>query len=107
MFFRQKFCKSKSNENYAVYKQQRNKVNNLIKKAKQTFYKNLLRENSTNPTSFWKSLKKLFPTKPKASNSCSTFKVKNEETSDKEKIANRFINFFLTLQQNCYVDFTQ
>ena len=32
----QNFCKLKTNENYEKYKRQRNKVNNLIKRAKKT-----------------------------------------------------------------------
>ena len=31
----QKFCKLETNKNYEKYKRQRNKVNNLIKRAKQ------------------------------------------------------------------------
>ena len=56
----QKFCKSKTTENYEKYKRQRNKVNNLIKRAKQNYNKNLLNENIKNSTSFWRKLKSIY-----------------------------------------------
>ena len=61
-----KFCKLKATGNYEKYKCQRNKVNNLIKRAKQNYNKNLLDENTKNATSFWRTLKSIFPTKPKS-----------------------------------------
>ena len=60
-----KFCKSKTTENYEKYKYQRNKVNNLIKRAKQNYNKNLLNVNIKNTTSFCRKLKSIFPTKQK------------------------------------------
>ena len=89
-----KFRKSKTTAKYETYKHQRNKVNNLIKRAKQTYNKNMLRENINNPTSFWKSLKKVFPSKPKTKHTCSTFKFDENEISDKQTIANEFGRFF-------------
>ena len=74
----QKFCKSKTTENYEKYKRQRNKVNNLIKRAKQNYNKNLLDENTKNANSFWRTLKSTFPTKSKSKRTCKTFKI-NEE----------------------------
>ena len=41
-----KFCKSKTTENYVKYKHQRNKVNNLIKRAKLDYNKNLQDKNT-------------------------------------------------------------
>ena len=56
-----KFRKSKTTENYEKYKRQRNKVNNLVKRAKQNYSKNLQDENSKSTTSFWKTLKHFSP----------------------------------------------
>ena len=56
-----KFRKSKTTENYEKYKRQRNKVNNLVKRAKQNYSKNLQDENTKNTTSFWKTLKHFSP----------------------------------------------
>ena len=44
------------------YKKQRNKVNNMKKKAKENFESNLdniLLDNSTNPKAYWKIMKML------------------------------------------------
>ena len=59
--FQRKFRKSKTTENYEKYKLQRNKVNNLVKRAKQNYSKNLQDENTKNTTSFWKTLKHFSP----------------------------------------------
>ena len=74
-----KFRKSKTTENYEKYKRQRNKVNNLIKRAKQNYNKNLLNENIEDITSFWRTLKSIFPTKLKSKLTSMTFKVNKEE----------------------------
>ena len=78
-----KFRKSKTTKSYEKYKHQRNKVNNLIKRAKQNYNKNLLDENTKNATSFWRTLKSIFPTKPKLKLTSTAFKVNEEEISNK------------------------
>ena len=55
------FRKLKTTENYKKYKRQGNKVNNLIKRAKQNYNKTMLDENTKNATSFWRTLKTYFP----------------------------------------------
>ena len=92
-----KFRKSKTTENYENYKRPRNKVNNLIKRAKQSYNKNLLDENTKNATSFWRTLKSIFLTKPKSKLTSTTFKVSEEEISNKETIANGFDQFFSSI----------
>ena len=86
----QKFCHSKTTENYKKNTRQRNKVNNLINRAKQNYNKNLLDKNTKNATSFWRTLKGLFPTKPKSNLTSTTFKVSKEQIPNKEPIANGF-----------------
>ena len=93
----QNFCKLKTNENYEKYKRQRNKVNNLIKRAKQNYNKKLLNENTKNATSFWRKLKSIFPTKPKSKLTSATFKVNEEEILNKETITNGFGQFFSSI----------
>ena len=61
-----KFRKSKTTENYQKYKRQRNKVNNLMKRTKRKYNKNLLDENIKNTTSFWRTMKNTFPNKLKS-----------------------------------------
>ena len=93
----QKFCKSKTTQNYEKYKPQRNNDNNLNKRAKQNYNKNLLDENTKNATSFWRTLKSTFPTKPKSKRTSQTFKVNEEEISNKETIAIGFGQFFSSI----------
>ena len=89
-----KFQKSKSKTNEKAYKRQRNKVNNMIKRCKQNFNRNILQENTNNPTAFWKSLKKIYPTKPKSQQSCSSFLIDGKDVTDKVTITNEFGKFF-------------
>ena len=49
--------KTKMKENWEVYKQQKNRINNMIKNAKINYHKNLLEENATKLEQFWKLLK--------------------------------------------------
>ena len=92
-----KFCKSKTTGNYEKYKHQRYKVNKLIKRAKQSYNKNLLDEKTKNATSFWRTLKSIFPNKPKLKLTRTTFKVNEEEIPNKETIANGFGEFFSSI----------
>ena len=92
-----KLRKSNTTEKYENYKRQRNRVNNLIKRAKQKYNKNLLDENTKNATSFWRTLKSIFLTKPKSKLTSTTFKVSEEEISNKETIANGFDQFFSSI----------
>ena len=92
-----KFRKSETTENYVKYKHQRKKVDNLIKRTKQNYKKNLLDENTKNTTSFWRTLKSIFPTTPKLKLTSTTFKVNEEEISNKETISNGFGQFFSSI----------
>ena len=58
--------KSGNVEDWLAYKQSRNRCNNSMKKAKANFYKEQLNENSSNPKRFWESIKKVFPSKERA-----------------------------------------
>ena len=55
--------KSAKGNDWSMYKKQRNKCNNLIKKAKATYHRNLIEENATNPRTFWDCIKAVFPSK--------------------------------------------
>ena len=81
------------NENYDNYKRQRNKVNNLIQRAKYYYNKNLLDENTKNATSFWRTLKSIFPTKPKSKLTSTTFKVNEKKYRIKKPSPMDLVNF--------------
>ena len=92
--------KTKTKENWEVYKRQKNRVNNIIKNAKINYHKDILEENATKPEQFWKSIKNLFPNKPKYETTCTKFELDGKMISDKLQIANGFYNFFQTVVQN-------
>ena len=55
--------KSRKEKDWRIYKNQRNKCNNLIKKAKASYHRNLIEEDATNPKKFWNCIKGVFPLK--------------------------------------------
>ena len=57
--------KSKKEKDWPTYKKQCKKCNNLIKKSKASYHRNLIEENAANSKKFWNCIKGLFP-----SNSC-------------------------------------
>ena len=81
-----KYRKTKLEIDHSKYKRQRNKVTNMIKSCKQNFSKNLLTENVHDPKKFWKSLKKIYPTKTQNHSSNSTFTVNNVPVKDPKVI---------------------
>lgn len=54
---------SKKHGDWSLFKKQRNKCNNLIRKAKANYHRNLIDENITNPRKFWACIKAVFPSK--------------------------------------------
>ena len=69
--FHKKAQKSAKENDWSMYKSQRNKCNNLIKKAKATYHQNLIEENATNPRKFWDCIKAVFPSKSCRVQTCS------------------------------------
>jgi len=57
-----------------AYKRKRNFVKNELQRAKRSFYKTELKENSDKPSKFWDTIKKIFPTKSKSPNLPKFFK---------------------------------
>ena len=55
--------KSRKEKDWRIYKNQRNKCINLIKKAKASYHRNLIEENVANPKKFWNCTKAVFPLK--------------------------------------------
>ena len=80
------------------YKRKRKEVNIAIRKAKSTYHKDLLRENSASPNMFWKAIKSIYPTKAaNAGLSMHSFDLQGENTNDAVKVANGFCTFFITI----------
>lgn len=94
-----KFRKSKSNQDWVAYKHLRNTCTNLIRRAKSDYYRNLLTEHKTNPQSFWKTIKKIFPGKnTSTSNSDSTPFISGGHIKDENASkSNIFCKYFTTI----------
>ena len=67
---------------WSSYKNQRNRVTSLVKKCKNRFHKDLLKENADSPSKFWAAIKKLYPTKKTAPSAGSAFDTNGSKTSD-------------------------
>ena len=56
-----KFRRSKLDTDLAAYRLLRNKVSARLKRAKESYGRSLLEENSGDSESFWRSVKKILP----------------------------------------------
>jgi len=88
--------KSRKETDHEKFKRQRNKVNNLVRKAKTQHYQNQLNESVNNPDKFWKALKSIFPICSKQ-NYVKSFLVDNVMTNDSTTISNGFCSFFTNI----------
>ena len=80
------------------YKQKRNAVNIAIRRAKASYYKDLLQENSTgDPNKFWKTVKSIYPGKAKSSSNSKVFEIDGKESTDQADISNGFCSFFMNI----------
>ena len=76
------------------YKQKRKEVNIAIRKARHSYHKNMLKENSGNPNKFWKYLKTIYPTKSKTAPSIHSYDTDGRKTDDPAKLSNAFLYIF-------------
>ncbi len=75
----------------------RNKVNTAVRKAKSMYHKDSLKENSRDPNKFWKTLKSIYPTKSRDTQSPQSFEINGDKIRDPIKIANAFCSFFANI----------
>ena len=95
----QKARKSPDAEFYkAEYRQKRNAVNIAIRRAKASYYNNLVRENSTgDPRKFWKTVKSIYPGKAKSSSNIQVFEIDGKTSTNQSDISNGFCSFFMNI----------
>ena len=90
-----KASKTDNKTDWNFYKTLRNHYVNSIREAKTNCNKNLLAENSNNPSRFWKIIKEIIPIKCKNATSRSLFiEAESKKVSDPVKILNTFCSFF-------------
>ena len=83
----------------SVYKRKRNLVNQLLKKSKNEYGKNLLKESAGNSAKFWNAIKRIFPTKNKNKNSTS-FTIDGVRTTDPVLISRTFCTYYSSVVGN-------
>ena len=87
--------KTNNKTDWNFYKVLRNRSTNSIREAKTNCNKNLLSENSNNPSRFWKIIKEIIPIKCKNATSRPLFvEAESKKVSDPAKISNTFCSFF-------------
>ena len=93
----QTFKRNKSDQNFTVCKECRNKTQNLIYRAKKDYFKAKI--ESDDSKSLWQSLRDLgMPSKKnKTSSSTSGLKIDNELCFDKATCAEKFNEFYTTV----------
>eukprot|EP00794_Sanderia_malayensis_P002144 gene2144-2438_t len=79
---------------WSSYKNQHNLVTGLVKKCKNRFHKDLLKENAKSPSKFWATIKKLYPTKKTAPSAGSAFEINGSKTTDNGTTANTLCSYF-------------
>ena len=73
---------SKSDCDWSTYKCQRNRVNNLVRKNKANYNKELPRENADSTEKFWSALQKAHPTKSKSTSIAPAININGQKTTD-------------------------
>lgn len=87
--------KSKSHDDWLIYKHYRNKVVHEISESKSKYYTNALNDNITNPKLLWKIFKEIAPAE---SNISTEFLiVNNVKYTNHYEISNIFNNYFINI----------
>ena len=91
-----KYRRSKLDTDLAAYRPLRNKVSARLKRAKESYSRSLLEENSGDSESFWKAVKKILPdAKQKSIPTC--IKADDKMITDKQSISELFNTFFTSV----------
>ena len=89
--------KSKKEEDWVMYKNQRNHCNAILRKAKNKHNQNLINECIDQPEKFWSAVKNSYPTKSISRQQSSIFNIDGNNTADNLPIANAFCQHFSTV----------
>ena len=65
-----------------------------MRKAKSSYHRKLLSENAGNPNRFWRTIKPIYPSKPKNSHVIINFEINEEQVNNPSTISNGFCSFF-------------
>ena len=88
-----KFRKANSEVYQAAYKGKQHAFNIAVRKAKYSFHRKMFSENTGDPNRFWKTIKSIYPSKPKYSNVRINFEINEEQVNNPSTISNAFGSF--------------
>ena len=89
-----KYNKSPTENNYLLYKKQRNFCSNLVKREKKKYYNNLDLNIFKDNKKFWKTIRPFFSDKQKDYQTDFTLFDNGDVISNETEIAEKFNNFF-------------
>ena len=89
------FNKFKSNENWRLFKRQRNICNRIKRKSKQKYFRKL--STNPNPKDFWNTMKPFISDKGSYSNDDYMLEENNTIVRDDKQIANIFNDLFVNI----------
>jgi hypothetical protein len=108
-YYLKRFKKSNNDSDWNNYKNLRNSVTSKIRIGKANSVRRVLKETSDKPNSFWKSIKKCYPTNDTTSAS-KTFIINDTAVFNKGTIANAFCSFFSkvgsSLMKSSFINYT-
>ena len=86
----------KKENDHQLYKRQRNRTNFLVRRAKNKYHKELLKNSANNSQKFWNAVKSIYLSKEKGS-IAKSFIIENETYSKPSDIATKFCTFFTNI----------
>ena len=92
------FNKTRTNENWAAYKRQRNLCVKILRQNKKSYYAQLDPKVVSDNKRFWKTVKPLFSNKIQSS-SCITLLENGVVESDEGKVAEILNNYFVNITE--------
>ncbi len=81
-------------EDWELYRSLRNRVALQIRRAKYNYNKKIIQDNSDDPKSFWKTMKKILPERMKK-NISTAMNIDGRLVSDNVQVANAFNSHFI------------
>ncbi|KAK3085363.1 hypothetical protein FSP39_002164 [Pinctada imbricata] len=91
------FKKSRTEEDYSLYRKARNQVQYMCKSAKSNYFNDQVEENRNNPKNLWNQFKKLGYQQTSKSDINVVLEINDENCHDAHTIANHFNSFFTTI----------
>ena len=88
-----------------LIKRQHYRVNDLVKKCKSRYNRDLLKDCADSTDKFWAAIEKFFPTKL-AYEQGLAFVINGSKSTDKSFITNSFCKYFSTVARNLYLEQT-